>query len=382
MATPKRASGPVGHSTFFKLLRNPYYVGQVRYKGAVHPGSHEPLIDAETWHQVQTLLEARGTAPERRRKHEHYLKGTLYCGTCESRLQLDDAKNKQGIRYAYYVCSGRATGRKNCTRKAVPVGIAEKLVEDCYQEIGISEQTYTTLAEQVDAAFDERLAPRSQALAELTANRKRLEAEIEKLLAAHFADAIDFDLDTLKLHQDRIRIGLADIDRRLANERGQHEGPRKHIGTARRLLVDCGRVYARTDYHGRRLANQGFYDRIEISEDERATIRLAEPFAALAPEPASADAGCSSTSSWVELRRFELLTSSMRTKRATNCAIAPKCCVATLSRAVLSPLPVGDAESHRDPFPYWRTDQRRPSMRNDSVRPEARRSQARPPGAG
>lgn len=25
----------------------------------------------------------------------------------------------------------------------------------------------------------------------------------------------------------------------------------------------------------------------------------------------------------VELRRFELLTSSMRTKRATNCAIAP-----------------------------------------------------------
>ena len=32
----------------------------------------------------------------------------------------------------------------------------------------------------------------------------------------------------------------------------------------------------------------------------------------------------------VELRRFELLTSSMRTKRATNCAIAPGC-LATLS---------------------------------------------------
>ncbi|GFZ88690.1 recombinase family protein [Nesterenkonia alkaliphila] len=298
VATPKRASGPVGRSTFFKLLRNPYYVGQVRYKGAVHPGSHEPLIDVETWHQVQTLLEARGTASERRRKHEHYLKGTLYCGTCESRLQLDYAKNKQGIRYAYYVCSGRATGRKNCTRKAVPVGVAEKLVEDCYQEIGISEQTYTTLAEQVDAAFDERLASRSQALAELTVNRKRLEAESEKLLAAHFADAID--LDTLKRHQDRIRIGLADIDRRLANEHGQHEGPRKHIGTALRLLVDCGRVYARTDDHGRRLANQTFYDRIEISEDERATIRLAEPFAALTPEPTSTDVRCSSTSSWVE----------------------------------------------------------------------------------
>jgi len=53
VATPKRPSGPVGRSTFFKLLRNPYYVGQVRYKGAVHPGNHKPLIDVETWQQVQ-----------------------------------------------------------------------------------------------------------------------------------------------------------------------------------------------------------------------------------------------------------------------------------------------------------------------------------------
>lgn len=321
VATPKRPSGPVGRSTFFKLLRNPYYVGQVRYKGAVHPGNHKPLIDVETWQQVQTLLEARGTASERRRRHDHYVKGTLYCGTCASRLQLDYAKNKQGIRYAYYVCSGRATGRKPCTRKAVPVGVAEKLVEDCYQEISISEQTYTTLAEQVDAAFDERLASRSQALAELTANRKRMEAESDKLLAAHFADAID--LDTLKRHQDRIRIGLTDIDRRLTTEHGHHEGPRKHLGTAVRLLVDCGQMYARTDDHGRRLANQTFYDRIDISEDERATIRLAEPFAALTPEPTSTDVRCSSTSSWVDLRGLEPLTPCMPCRCATSCATGP-----------------------------------------------------------
>src|SRR5690606_10407180 len=184
-----------------------------------------------------------------------------------------------------------------------------------------SDLTYTTLAEQVDAAFDERLASRSQALAELTANRKRLEAESDKLLAAHFADAID--LDTLKRHQDRIRIGLTDIDRRLTTEHGHHEGPRKHLGTALRLLVDCGPMYARTDDHGRRLANQTFYDRIDISEDERATIRLAEPFAALTPEPTSTDVRCSSTSSWVEPRGLEPLTPCLQSRCATNCAKAP-----------------------------------------------------------
>jgi chromosome segregation ATPase len=169
----------------------------------------------------------------------------------------------------------------------VPVGIAEQLVADCYRDIAITEEQYAALAAQVEAAFDERLTSRSQELAELTENRKRLQNESDKLLAAHFADAID--LETLKRHQDRIRAGLADIDRRLASEHDYHEGSRKQLSTALSLLVDCATLYARTDEHGKRLANQALTNGIEISEDERATIRLAEPFAALVPEPTSSD---------------------------------------------------------------------------------------------
>ncbi|MGO1851617.1 recombinase family protein [Microbacterium sp. JB110] len=307
--TPKRPSGPVARSGFFKLLRNPYYIGIVRYRGAEQTGTHEPLIDIETWQQVQRLLDSRKIASERRRSHDHYLKGSLFCGECGSRMQLDYPANKQGIRYAYYVCSGRASKRKNCTRRAVPVGIAEQLVADCYQDIAITEAEYAALAAQVEAAFDERLASRSQELAELAKNRERLQNESDKLLAAHFADAID--LETLKRHQDRIRTGLADIDRRLANEHDQHEGPRKHLGTALSLLVDCANLYARTDDQGKRLANQALTDGIEIDEDERAAIRLAEPFAALVSAPASADVRSSSTSSIVGDAGLEPTTSSV-----------------------------------------------------------------------
>lgn len=234
--TPKRPSGPVGRSTFFKLLRNPYYIGQVRYQGALHPGAHEPIVDPETWQQVQTLLDTRATAGERRRKHDHYLKGTLYCGTCTSRLQLDYARNKQGVRYAYYICTGRATRKTACTRKAVPVGVAEQLVADCYQHIAITPTTYAQLAERVEAAFDERLAERSQAIDDLTATKHRLESEADKLLEAHFADAID--LPTLKRHQDRIRIDLAGVTRRLDAERHDHVGPHHRATTPRRLRPD------------------------------------------------------------------------------------------------------------------------------------------------
>ncbi|MFV0457684.1 MAG: recombinase family protein, partial [Actinomycetales bacterium] len=109
---PKRPSGPVGRSTCFSMLRNPYYIGIVRYKGAEQSGTHEPLVDVETWHRVQRLLDSRKIAAERRRTRDHYLKGSLFCGKCGSRMQLDYPANKQGVRYAYYVCSvGPPNGR-------------------------------------------------------------------------------------------------------------------------------------------------------------------------------------------------------------------------------------------------------------------------------
>ncbi|RGE21422.1 hypothetical protein [Leucobacter sp. wl10] len=127
---------------------------------------------------------------------------------------------------------GRASKRKNCTRRAVPIGGVERLVADCYQDISITEARYTAPAAQVEAAFDERLASRSQELAALTENRKRLRNESEKLLAAHLAAT---------LH----------------------------------LQVGCATTYARTDDPGRRLANQAQTGGIELGEDGEAAIRLA-----------------------------------------------------------------------------------------------------------
>lgn len=49
-------------------------------------------------------------------------------------------------------------------------------------------------------------------------------------------------------------------------------------------------MYERTDNHGKRLANQAFYQRILINEDEKTAIQLNEPFAAFAPT--STDVRC------------------------------------------------------------------------------------------
>lgn len=165
----------------------------------------------------------------------------------------------------------------------------------------------------------QHLVARSTELADLAATLKRLQNENDRFLAAHFADAID--LDTLKRHQDRIRTGITDIDRRINHEHDEAEAPRAQITAAPRLLIDCARLYARTNDQGRRPANQAFTSGIEISEDKEATIRLAEPFTIVEPTPTHIRG--SIMSSMVELRGLEPLTPCLQSRCATNCAIAP-----------------------------------------------------------
>ena len=58
---PAQAAGsePLQRLTSARLLRNPYYIGIVRYHGVLYPGKHEPLVDPETWQTVQELLTAK-----------------------------------------------------------------------------------------------------------------------------------------------------------------------------------------------------------------------------------------------------------------------------------------------------------------------------------
>lgn len=149
------------------------------------------------------------------------------------------------------------------------------------------------------------MSTRTDKTTELISNRKRLEAESEKLLAAHFADAID--LDTLKRHQDRIRTGLAEIDRKLENDHEQYTGQRQYLTSAMKLLTYCATMYRQSDDEAKRLANQAFFDKIYIGEDEQPTVELAEPFNALAPDTLS-HVGGSSTSTTVDVKGLEPLT--------------------------------------------------------------------------
>lgn len=93
-----------------RILRSPYYKGTVVYNGVAYQGKHDHLVDDDTWQRVQDVLASKAQG-EKQRNHHHYLKGTIWCGRCGSRLVVTYSAGKSGQRYPYYFCVGRQQKR-------------------------------------------------------------------------------------------------------------------------------------------------------------------------------------------------------------------------------------------------------------------------------
>src|SRR5262249_6410863 len=75
-----RPVAPLGTSAVAGLLANKAYAGIVAWEGVEYEGLHDPLVDRATFVRVQELLAARASRGTRERRHNHYLKGVLFCG--------------------------------------------------------------------------------------------------------------------------------------------------------------------------------------------------------------------------------------------------------------------------------------------------------------
>ena len=121
-----------------------------------------------------------------------------------------------------------------------------------------------------------------------TANRDRLEHEQDRLMQAHYADAIP--LAVLKREQDRILGELDQVNRRLDAHHGEYTDARAHLDDALNLLRNCADIYARCDDANRRLCNQAFFTKVYIEEDDELRVENNRPFEMLLDPEVNADA--------------------------------------------------------------------------------------------
>lgn len=174
------------------MLHNRHHIGVVTWDGIDYEGRHEPLIDLDTFETVQQLIRERKVSGERTSKHWHYLKGSIFCATCGSRLALIHAKGSGGT-YPYFFCLGRQR-RNGCTQRYLPTDQVEDEVVANYKVISLDSSCLDEIQLHVTDHIEitRRLNTKEEARQERRLSTLR--SERKKLLQAHYADAITVDL--------------------------------------------------------------------------------------------------------------------------------------------------------------------------------------------
>ena len=259
--TPKIPSKAITQPTLNKVLTNPYYKGMMRYNGALYEGSHEKLVDAQTWEQVQDILKSN-LQGERTRQHPHFLKSTVWCGSCGGRLLVQVSKNKMGNHYHYFMCSNRHGRRNNCQQRSVQSDEVERQIEEYYKDIYLSESQKESLKTLLYKELDERRKEELSSQGNIRLEKDKIARKQQKLLEAHYADAIPLDL--LKREQTALERAMADIETRFSALEQNYTDVRKNLDMVLELATNAKRLYKIAPEHIKRMLNQVFFEKVLV----------------------------------------------------------------------------------------------------------------------
>jgi DNA invertase Pin-like site-specific DNA recombinase len=84
------------------MLKNRFFIGEIAYRGEIHRGEHEPILDRALFDAVQTKLASRAIDRELRLKGSSaILMGRIFDD--RGNRMTPSHSNKRGVRYRYYI---------------------------------------------------------------------------------------------------------------------------------------------------------------------------------------------------------------------------------------------------------------------------------------
>jgi DNA invertase Pin-like site-specific DNA recombinase len=274
---PSRSPVPLGAKHCGRVLRNPYYKGVVTFNGVEHAGAHEPLTDDGTWATVQGVLAARRTG-ERSRKHDHYLKGTVFCAGCGRRLILQHTVNRSGRVYEYFVCPRRATGCPQ--RKALPIASVEERVAQQYRRLALAPHERVLVEEAALAELRAREEPARIRLDGIAGELERIGASRAKLFDAYYSEAWVRDVflaEQRRLKKEQFRLEAERVSLDPGGDGGVDE-----MRAALDVLESIPDAYDAATASARKLLSRAVFARILFGGEPTETrAELNEPYASL-----------------------------------------------------------------------------------------------------
>jgi len=209
-------------NTIQRILRNPFYVGMMRIKGQLIPGTHPPLINKALFDRVQDVLTGRCVSAERPQTKSFAYAGLIRCGGCGRRLTAYTKTKPSGRSYTYYICSNRS--KKRCSEPQIVEQEFTAALEDALRHLVMVPEDKALCLRMVQEIAASRLATagevKDRLLAEI-AGFERQNKRLLDLLLEHTISQDDYNYKRAELNaqlagaQLKMRVFSQDLEQRI-----------------------------------------------------------------------------------------------------------------------------------------------------------------------
>ncbi len=256
-ATVKRPSHPLSRSMVHRILRDDYYTGTVTLNGVKNPnGRHEPLIDRATFERVQHVLTAHRLSGNRSHKHNHYLKGALFC-ICGKRLGYGRHRGKCGGVYEYFSCLSRLQRGEECKAPYFPVERTERAAVRRYKRETLSPRQHAIVRRALREYVEGKAEVAQRASERHTRRLRELTGQQQKLVQLFYNGGVSEEV--MRAEQQRIEVEQAHAQQWADAATREVEDVMGAFDDAL-LLLDAKRVlYETLPHSSRRLVNQAIF---------------------------------------------------------------------------------------------------------------------------
>ena len=232
-------------------------------------GTHEPLIDQETFHKVGQLVDSRRHT--RSRTYDFLLKGLIFCHECGYPLGVLNRKNAKGENVLYFVCRTyqRFTKAGVCTCHSIKEQVVTQAVVEQVREICqkyLQPEKLLPIAQQEIAKAQAEVDHKKESAA-LKAKIDNLSAQLDQVYLDKLSGLLD-EGDFQRVYR-KVKADRTALEQRLFQMDRPDFSPEKQNNLARELVE---RFLAAAPTNREVLVS--LIERVELTEEKEVILRF------------------------------------------------------------------------------------------------------------
>ncbi len=204
-----------GRRVVLYVLKNPVYVGKIRWREVLYEGQHDPIVSDVLFEKAREVLGERNEELKGRQWHngdERLLTGIIKCARCKSHM-FGGGGQKGGRYVPYYVCSKRFN-QHECKQDYVRAELLESAIVQDIKAMFRDEDFMARVWAEANRRLGAEKPDVEKEIARVEAEAAKVRASVERYFEAFEAGTLKAELCNRKVQDLHYRLEQLDAEKR------------------------------------------------------------------------------------------------------------------------------------------------------------------------